>query len=57
MWHETFRVDTAESVYVSTKPMGLPKATELVEVGKRYDRAQARFADGRTEATKSEPAQ
>ncbi|MGW9159155.1 monooxygenase family protein [Microbacterium sp. NPDC055665] len=50
VWHETFRVDTAESVYVSTKPMGLPKATELVEVGRRQDRAQARFAEGRTEA-------
>lgn len=50
VWHETFLVDTAESVYVSTKPMGLPKATELIPVGKRHDRAQARFADGRTEA-------
>lgn len=48
IWHETFLVDRAESVYVSTKPMGLPKATELVEVGKRQDRAQARFAEGRT---------
>lgn len=48
VWHETFRIDTAESVYVSTKPMGLPKATELIAVGKRHDRAQARFEDGRT---------
>ena len=48
IWHETFLVDRAESVYVSTKPMGLPKATEVVEVGKRQDRAQARFAEGRT---------
>ena len=48
IWHETFLVDRAESVYVSTKPMGLPKATEMVEVGKRQDRAQARFAEGRT---------
>lgn len=50
IWHETFLVDRAESMYVSTKPMGLPKATELVEVQKRHDRAQARFADGRTVA-------
>lgn len=57
VWHETFLVDTAESMYVSTKPMGLPKATELVEVGRRQDRAQARFAEGRTQAKKSEPAQ
>jgi len=55
VWHETFRVDTAESVYVSTKPMGLPKATELVPVGKRHDRAQARFADGRTGTPSSAP--
>jgi hypothetical protein len=50
IWHETFLVERAESIYVSTKPMGLPKATELVEVGRRHDRAQARFADGRTTA-------
>lgn len=52
IWHETFLVDTAESIYVSTKPMGLPKATELVPVGVRHDRAQARFADGRTRRAK-----
>ncbi|MFS0853301.1 DUF4188 domain-containing protein [Microbacterium sp. 179-I 3D4 NHS] len=50
IWHETFLVERAESIYVSTKPMGLPKATELVEVGRRHDRAHARFADGRTKA-------
>jgi len=48
IWHETFLVERAESIYVSTKPMGLPKATELVSVGRKHDRAQARFADGRT---------
>lgn len=50
IWHETFVVDRAESVYVSTKPMGLPKATELVPVGRRHARAQARLEDGRTAA-------
>lgn len=50
IWHETFLVERAESIYVSTKPMGLPKATELVPVVGRHDRAQARFADGRTAA-------
>lgn len=50
IWHETFLVERAESVYVSTKPMGLAKATEHVEVGKRLERAQARFAEGRTTA-------
>lgn len=50
IWHETFLVERAESIYVSTKPMGLPKATQLVPVGRNHDRAQARFADGRTSA-------
>lgn len=50
IWHETFLVERAESIYVSTKPMGLPKATELVPVGRRHDRAPERFADGRTVA-------
>ena len=48
IWHETFLVERAESVYVSTKPMGLPKATELVPVHREHDRARARFEDGRT---------
>lgn len=50
VWHETFLVERAESVYVSTKPMGLPAATKLVPVGSRYDRARDRYADGRTAA-------
>lgn len=50
VWHETFLTERAESVYVATKPMGLAKATEHVPVGKRHERAQARFADGRTAA-------
>ncbi len=50
IWHETFLVERAESMYVSTAPMGLGKATELIKVGRRHDRAQARFADGRTRA-------
>lgn len=53
VWHETFLTDRAESVYVSTRPMGLAKATEHVAVGKRHDRAQARFVDGRTAANAS----
>jgi len=48
VWHETFLVDRAESIYVSTKPMGLANATTHVAVPQRKDRAQARFADGRT---------
>ena len=45
---DRFLVERAESIYVSTKPMGLPKATALVPVVRNHDRAAARFADGRT---------
>src|SRR5690606_7426637 len=31
VWHETFTVRSAESIYVSTRPLGLGKATEVVE--------------------------
>jgi hypothetical protein len=48
VWHETFLVERAESVYVSTRPLGLAKATEPVPVGRRQDRAAARFAEGTT---------
>jgi hypothetical protein len=53
IWHETFLVERAESVYVSTKPMGLPKATAIVPVRGDHDRARARIADGRTAAVLS----
>ncbi len=48
IWHETYLVDRAESIYVSTPIMGLAAATELVPVGSRTDRAQQRLADGMT---------
>ncbi|WP_144794126.1 DUF4188 domain-containing protein [Microbacterium paludicola] len=48
VWHETFLVERAESIYVATREMGLAKATALAEVGRRGDRAQARFEQGRT---------
>lgn len=48
IWHETFLVERAESMYVSTPAMGLADATEVVPVGSRHDRARARYADGRT---------
>jgi len=50
IWHETFLVERAESVFVSTKPMGLPAATEIVEIGRNHNRARARFEGGRTNA-------
>ncbi|MGP3534981.1 DUF4188 domain-containing protein [Microbacterium sp. RD1] len=51
VWHETFLVERAESMYVSTKPMGLPKATELVAVAASHTHARDRFVDGRTPAS------
>jgi hypothetical protein len=53
IWHETFLVERAESVYVGTKPMGLPRATELVPVTKRHNHARDRYADGKVSAAKS----
>ncbi|MDT3329311.1 DUF4188 domain-containing protein [Microbacterium sp. KSW-18] len=48
VWHETYRVAAAESIYVDTPPMGLGAATRLVEIGRRHDRARARLEDGAT---------
>ncbi|WP_150957994.1 DUF4188 domain-containing protein [Microbacterium testaceum] len=48
IWHETHVVERAETIYVATPAMGLPKATAIVPVASRHDRARARVADGRT---------
>lgn len=48
IWHETYVVDRAETIYVGTPAMGLPKATTVVPIASRHDRARARVADGRT---------
>jgi hypothetical protein len=48
IWHETFVVERAESMYVGTPPMGLPGATRIRPVEKRHQRARARLADGAT---------
>jgi len=48
IWHETFVVERAETMYVSTRPMGLAGATEVVPVGRHHDRAAARLAAGQT---------
>lgn len=48
IWHETYVVDRAETIYVGTPAMGLPKATAVVPIASRHDRARARAADGRT---------
>ncbi|MCB5274534.1 hypothetical protein BJG92_02070 [Arthrobacter sp. SO5] len=44
IWHETFQVSRAESMYVSMPAQGLAKATGLVPVGPRGDRAKDRLA-------------
>jgi hypothetical protein len=46
IWHETYQVARAESIYVGTPSMGLPAATDLVAVSSRGDRAAARLAAG-----------
>ena len=48
IWHETFQVARAESIYVSMPVTGLAKATAAVPVGSWADRARARFAAGIT---------
>jgi hypothetical protein len=46
IWHETYEVARAESIYVGTPSMGLAKATELAPVGSRGERAGERLAAG-----------
>ncbi len=53
IWHETFVVERAESLYVGTPPMGLPGATTIQPVGQGHHRARARMADGATGRTES----
>ena len=48
IWHETHVVERAETIYVATPSMGLPRATETVPIGPRHDRARERMVDGRT---------
>ncbi|MFF0990898.1 DUF4188 domain-containing protein [Kocuria nitroreducens] len=44
VWHETFVVSRAESIYVAMPPSGLAKATSTVPVTARSDRATDRLA-------------
>ena len=52
IWHETYIVDAAESMYSGMPVEGLAKATESVPVGTATDRAIDRLAQGRTESEK-----
>lgn len=44
VWHETYVVDRAESIYVGTPRMGLARATERVEVGAGMHNARSRIS-------------
>ena len=43
IWHETFAVDRAESMYVDSPVQGLAKATSSVPIGRGADRAEDRL--------------
>jgi hypothetical protein len=43
IWHETYTVDRAESIYVAVPPMGLAAATGSAPVGRRGERAAERL--------------
>ena len=47
IWHETYVVDRAESIYVGMPTVGLARATSAVEIGRRTERARDRLAEGR----------
>jgi hypothetical protein len=53
VWHETYVVDRAESVYVGMPTWGLAKATSVRPVGRNAERAAARLASGGTRASGS----
>lgn len=44
VWHETYEIAKAETVYVDLPPTGLAAATTPVPVGRRQDRARDRLA-------------
>jgi hypothetical protein len=44
IWHETFEISRAESIYVGMPPSGMAAATQLEPVAKRGDRAIQRLA-------------
>ena len=50
IWHETFTVERAESIYSAMPPAGLALATTSVPVARRGEGAAQRLADGATGA-------
>jgi len=55
IWHETYPVRSAESVYVNMPPTGLGAATAIQQVARRGDTARARLSAG-AQLTASAPA-
>lgn len=43
VWHETYPVDRAESIYVGTPAMGLARATTRVPVARKFNAARDRL--------------
>jgi hypothetical protein len=48
IWHETFQVSVAESIYAGMPVSGLARATGAIPVGHRGERAQERYRAGGT---------
>lgn len=46
VWHETYVVERAESMYVDSPVRGLARATSSVPIGRGRDRAQDRLGRG-----------
>lgn len=50
IWHETFQVARAETIYVGMPPSGLAKASNVVPIARKGDRASERLRRGSTTA-------
>jgi hypothetical protein len=53
IWHETYQVSVAESIYAGMPVRGLAKATAAVPIGRRSDRAKDRYRAGTTTAARA----
>jgi hypothetical protein len=51
IWHETYAVDRAESLYAAMPPTGLARATASVPAGSRGEGARQRLAGGALAST------
>ena len=47
IWHETYLVDRAETIYAHMAPAGLARATAAIPVARRGERAKERLANGK----------